>query len=419
MAEAKAPPLANLVRAGDAQTEAVAITPFVFMAHDVSNAYLVTTSDGDVVINTGMPDGAERSKALFAPHRTGPLRYIILTQSHADHYGGVPVFREAGTRIIGGPDWDTAIGDMTGLQPFFGKRTFKLWGATLKRDTPPKPVPSNEEVRPDIFVEDRLTLEVGERTFELISAPEGETIDNILVWMPKERIVFTGNTFGPVWLSMPFLNTLRGDKPRLVRNYLKSLAKVRDLGAEILITGHGEPILGKERIREDLDRMEAAVTYVRDYTLEGMKAGKTVHTLMREFEFPGNVAIGDFHGKASWAVRSIWQEYSGWFHYEDGTTALYGVPRSSVDADIAELAGGAGALAARAKAHAEAGRPLEALHLVQIALGAEPGHREALLVKKAASEALLEASGGKNLSETMWLRSEIAEIEAQLELGGG
>jgi hypothetical protein len=56
---------------------------------------------------------------------------------------------------------------------------------------------------------------------------------------------------------------------------------------------------------------------------------------------------------------------------------------------------------------------------VQIALGAEPGHREALLVKKAASEALLEASGGKNLSETMWLRSEIAEIEAQLELGGG
>ena len=113
-------------------------------------------------------------------------------------------------------------------------------------------------------------------------------------------------------------------------------------------------------------------------------------------------------------MRSIWQEYSGWFHYEDGTTALYGVPRSSIDADLAELAGGAGALAARAKGHADGGRPLEALHLVQIALGAEPGNREALLVKKQASEALLAASGGKNLSETMWLRSEIAEIEAAL-----
>ena len=65
-------------------------------------------------------------------------------------------------------------------------------------------------------------------------------------------------------LQDPFLNTLRGDKPRLVRTYLKSLAKVRDLGAEVLITGHGEPIIGKDRIKDDLDRMEAAVTYGRD-----------------------------------------------------------------------------------------------------------------------------------------------------------
>ena len=36
------------------------------------------------------------------------------------------------------------------------------------------------------------------------------------------------------------------------------------------------------------------------------------------------------------------------------------------------------------------------------------------MVKKAASQALLEASGGGNLSETMWLRSEIAEIDAKL-----
>jgi glyoxylase-like metal-dependent hydrolase (beta-lactamase superfamily II) len=409
------PKLADLVRAGDAQTEAVEITPFVFMSRDVSNAYLVTTSDGDVVINTGMPDGAGRSVALFKPHRTGPLRYIILTQSHADHFGGVPEFREEGTKVVGGPGYVEARDDMLGLQSFFGQRTFKLWGQTLKRDTAPKPIP---DVTPDVFVDDRLTLEVGDRTFELIHAPEGETEDNILVWMPKEKIVFTGNTFGPVWLSMPFLNTLRGDKPRRVREYLKSLAKVRDLGAEILITGHGEPIVGKERIRNDLDKMDAAVRYVRDYTLEGMKAGKTVHQLMREFAFPDDLRIGDFHGKASWAVKSIWREYSGWFHYEDGTTELYGVPRSSIDADIVELAGGADRLAEKAQAKLQADQPLEALHLIAIALGAEPDNRAALLVKKDASQRLLERSGQSNLSETMWLRSEIAEVDAKLAEAG-
>lgn len=405
------PKLANLVRAGDEQTEAIAVTDFVFQANDISNAYLVTTPEGDVMINTGFMDNAERTRRLLAPHRTGPLAFIIVTQSHADHFGGVPQFLEAGTQVIGGPGFNEALADMTGLQPFFGARTMKLWGSTLQRGGTPRPVP---EVAPDILVDRKLTVELGSRTFEIISTPEGETVDSLTVWMPNEKIAFTGNLFGPVWLSMPFLNTLRGDKPRLVRNYLKSLETVRNLDAEIIVTGHGDAVVGKERIRADLDKLHAAVSYVRNYTLEGMKAGRDVHTLMREFAWPAGLEIGEYHGKASWAVKSIWREYSGWMHYEDGTTALYGVPRSSVDADIAELAGGADRLAERARAKMEQGRPLEAIHLVDIALGAESGNVPALRVRKAAHEALLKECGGSNLSETMWLRSEIAECAKRL-----
>ncbi|VWX55043.1 MBL fold metallo-hydrolase [Novosphingobium sp. 9U] len=410
-ASGDAPKLANLVRSGDAQAEAIAITPFVFQANDISNAYLVTTSAGDVMINTGFMDNVERNKALLQPHRTGPLAFIVLTQSHADHFGGVPEFLEEGTQVIGGPGFVEANADMMGMQSYFGPRSGKLWGSTLKRGGTPKAPPM---ITPDILVDRKLTLELGERTFEIIHTPEGETVDGLTVWLPRERIAFTGNLFGPVWLSMPFLCTLRGDKPRSVRQYLKSLEKVRDLGAEIVVTGHGDAIYGADKIRADLDRMHAAVSYVRDYTIEGMKAGKDVHQLMREFAWPEGVAIGEFHGKASWAVKTIWEEYSGWFHYEDGTTELYGVPRSSVDADLVELAGGADKLAQRAQAKLDGGQPLEALHLVAIALGAEPGNQASLRVKKTASEALLAASGGSNLSETMWLRSEIAEVEAKL-----
>jgi alkyl sulfatase BDS1-like metallo-beta-lactamase superfamily hydrolase len=405
------PKLAGLVMAGNEQKEAIAVTDFVFQANDISNAYLVTTQAGDVMINTGFMDNAERTQRLLAPHRTGPLAFIILTQSHSDHFGGVPLFLEEGTQIVGGPGFNEALKDMIDLQAFFGPRSEKLWGATLKRGSAAKPVP---HVVPDILVDRKLTIELGGRTFEIISTPEGETVDNITVWMPEEKIAFIGNVFGPIWLSMPFLNTLRGDKPRLVRTYLKTLETIRDLGAETIVTGHGDPIVGKDRIRADLDRMHAAVSYVRDYTLEGMKAGKDVHTLMREFAWPEGLAIGEFHGKADWAVKSIWREYSGWLHYEDGTTALYGVPRSSVDADLAELAGGADRLAGRAQEKLDAGKPLEALHLIDVALGAEPGNVPALKVRKAASEALLRQSGGNNLSETMWLRSEIAECEKLL-----
>jgi glyoxylase-like metal-dependent hydrolase (beta-lactamase superfamily II) len=405
------PKLAGLVRAGDEQAEAIRVTDFIFQANDISNAYLVTTAEGDVMVNTGFMDNGERTKRLLAPHRTGPLAFVILTQSHADHYGGLPEFLEDGTQVIGGPGFNEALADMNGLQAFFGPRSRKLWGSTLKRGSTPKPPPN---VVPDILVDRRLTLELGGRTFELISTPEGETVDSLTVWLPKEKIAFTGNVFGPVWLSMPFLNTLRGDKPRLVRNYLKSLETIRDLGAEIVVTGHGEAIVGKDRIRADLDKLHAAVSYVRDYTLEGMKAGKDVHTLMREFAWPEGLEIGEFHGKANWAVKSIWREYSGWLHYEDGTTALYGVPRSSIDADLVELAGGAANLARRAQEKLDGGAALEAVHLTDIALGAEPTNAEAIAVRKAAHEVLLAECGGRNLSETMWLRSELAEMEAKL-----
>ena len=407
----KMPPLASLVLAGDGQPEAVAITDFIFMAKDISNAYLITTSDGDVMVNTGFPDNGARNLALLAPHRTGPLRAIILTQSHADHFGGVDMFKEDGTRIIVQERFPANSHDMLSMQAYFGPRSRKLWGSTVKRPASPPAIPN---VVPDVLVDRDHAFEQGGRRFELISTPDGETTDALTVWMPQEKIAFTGNLFGPVFLSMPFLCTIRGDKPRLVRSYLSSLDRVRQLGADLLVTGHGEPIHGADAIRAALDKMHAAVSYVRDETLAGMKAGKNVHSLMREITLPDDIRIGEFHGKVSWAVRTIWDEYSGWFHYEDGTTGLYGVPRSSVDADLVELAGGADALTARARAKVDADRPLEAIHLVDIALGAEPGNRAAIGVKKAALEQLLAASGGSNLSETMWLKSEIRTADETL-----
>jgi alkyl sulfatase BDS1-like metallo-beta-lactamase superfamily hydrolase len=412
MTEDSKPHLSSLIRAGDEQKDAIAITPFIFMAHDISNAYLVTTADGDVMVNTGFMDSRnqDRNAALLAPHRTGALRYIILTQSHADHFGGVPKFKEAGTKVIGGPGYNEAWSDMNKLQRYFGPRSFKLWGSTMKRGTAPPPPPN---VVPDVLVDRTLTIEQGGRSFELISAPDGETVDNLIVWMPREKIAFTGNLVGPVWLSMPFLCTLRGDKLRMVWNFLKSLEKLKALGAEIIITGHGEPIRGAERIAADIDKMHGAVSWVRDYTHQGMIAGKTVHELMHDVKLPDNLKIGEFHGKVSWAVRTIWEEYSGWLHYEDGTTALYGVPRSAVSADLLELAG-ADKLIARARRHLENGKPLEAIHLLDVVRGADPQNQDALTVYKTAHEHLLAASGGTNLSETMWLKSEIAAVDTRL-----
>lgn len=405
------PSLADLVRAGEGRHDADRVTDFVFTAIDQTNAHLVTTDDGDVMINTGFPASVERNRSVLAPHRTGPLRHIIVTQSHPDLFGGVPTFRESATQVIVQQTFRQNYQDIfERLRGALGPRTRKLWASVLG----PAMSASGPRVTPgdfpqDILVDREFAFEQGGRRFEVISTPGGETLDSLVVWMPNERIAFTGNLFGPVFMAVPFLNTIRGDKPRLVNAYLPSLERVRSLGADILVTGH-EVFRGADRIRASLEKLHAAVAWIRDYTLDGMNAGKDVHTLMREVRLPEALLISEPHGKVSWAVRAIYHEFSGWFLF-DRTTGLYGVNRSSIDVDLVELAGGASVLARRARSKLEQGKVLEAMHLIEIVRGAEPGCRSALEVQRDALSWLLEDSGRINLSETMWLLSELKEVE--------
>lgn len=81
---------------------------------------------------------------------------------------------------------------------------------------------------------------------------------------------------------------------------------------------------------------------------------------------------------------------------------------------VVELAG-CEPLVARAAEHLFKGRPVEALHLVETVMVAEPDHAGAIDVRLKALERLLERSDQQNLSETMWLRSEIEDTRAALE----
>jgi len=177
--------------------------------------------------------------------------------------------------------------------------------------------------------------------------------------------------------------------------------RVRDLRAEVLVTGHFEPVKGAERIEAELTRLRDAIQYIHDETVAGMNAGKDVRTLMREIALPAEYEVGQGYGKVAWDVRAIWENYSGWFHHES-TTELYPVGFDSVTADVVELAG-ADALRDRARAHLAADRALQAIHLAQLVPADHPGVRDVL---REAHEKLLASS--TNFWESAWLRDQIA-----------
>jgi glyoxylase-like metal-dependent hydrolase (beta-lactamase superfamily II) len=414
MAEGQKSGVDDLITAGEREPGAIAVNDFICMTRDISNSYLVLTAEGNVLINAGASYAAPRKQAAYGTFSSAPIRAAIVTQNHPDHYGGLKVLLPEGADLIVSARYPTGMAERQALASFYAPRTNKLWHGVVgdKMDRPAaKP---KAEIAPTVLVEDHHAFTLGGRRFEIIALPGGETLDGIGVWLPDGKIAFIGNLLGPAYLNVPNLNTLRGDRPRCPQRYIDSVSRIRDLAPELLITGHGDPIHGATRIRDDLDRMIEAMRSVLGQTIAGMAAGKDVWTLMREVRVPAEFGLAEAFGKTAWNVRSIWEQLAGWFHY-DSTTSLYAVPRREVSQDLAELAGGAGSLATRAAMLLEQGKPVHALHLIDIALEAEPGHPAAREVKRAAHQYLLDHGGTANLNESMWLKSELKILDTPEE----
>ncbi len=404
-----ASPLDRLVKQGESDQTAVDLGDGIFMSRNIANSYLVTTPDGDLLINTGTNFEAAQIKSRFARVSSRPLRTITFTQGHPDHVGGWSEFTGPGVATIaqaGHPDvreyWHH-------LHPFYVRRIMKLWGAFMDVEAQSATQPP-EPVLTESFI-DTHAIDLGGRRFEFLSTPGGETTDALVVWMPQHKTIFIGNLMGPFFGHVPNLYTLRGDKIRSAMAFIHSLDRVIALSPETLVNGH-DLFRGTDEILTTMTKVRDATTYLRDRTIDGMNSGADLWTLMRDVALPGELALPEVHGKVSWIVRAIWEEHAGWFRYES-TTELYDVPPASIWPDIVDLVGGTGNLTERAANHVENDRPLEALHLTDIVLAYAPTDCDALSVKRIALQQLLAASGRENHSEVQWLEQELGSINRE------
>jgi alkyl sulfatase BDS1-like metallo-beta-lactamase superfamily hydrolase len=404
-------PGADALRPASAE-KAEQIAPGIWCSPGLSNAYLLTTGAGRVIVNTGMGFEGPVHRANFDAVDPSPVRYIIFTQGHVDHVGGLDTVRDPDTTVVAQANWRAWRDDNERLLPYRASRSAFAFSETLTtgiqaihRRLGTTRLPGQSVPTVDLDFEDALTLDIGGRRLELIAVPGGETTDSLVIWLPDERICLCGNTFGPVFGHIPNLVTMRGDRYRDALTAIASVERVRDLRPELLVTGHFEPIKGVDLIAAELTRLRDAIHYIHDQTVAGMNAGTDVATLMREITLPAEYEVGQGYGKVSWDVRAIWENYSGWFH-QRSTTELYPVGFDAVTADLVELAG-ADTLVDRARTHLDAGRPLHAIHLAEVVSTAEAGHPGAREVLCEAHEALLK--GTSNFWERAWLSKQIAK----------
>src|SRR5258708_34382579 len=76
-----------LVRVGEDQREALKINDSIHQAIGFGNTFLVTTPEGNVIIDTSRPQVARRHQRLLKAVSSAPVEYIILTHRHGDQPG--------------------------------------------------------------------------------------------------------------------------------------------------------------------------------------------------------------------------------------------------------------------------------------------------------------------------------------------
>ncbi|MEP4149030.1 MAG: MBL fold metallo-hydrolase [Halioglobus sp.] len=390
----------------------------VYLATGVGNVMMITTDEGNVLFDTGLVLQTPKQLKALKEISDAPIHTIVLSHSHADHIGGTRFYAEDDTRIIAHRQFAEEQRYLMELEPYQYSRNRTLfpwmpaWG-----DRPDIAMMRYGGIEPDVTVDDwqDYTFTLGGVEFQVFGAPGAEGADNVVLWLPQQKILFSGDFFGPQFPQFPNVFTMRGEKVRKPMEYVKSLDFLIPLGIETVVPSHLDPSHGAEQISADMHRIRDAVQYVHDETVAGMNAGKTVYQLMKEIQLPANLDLVQNHGKVDWAVRSIWDYYMSWFHF-NSTTELYPVPASDVYADLAAVAGNE-ALHSLAQNYLLNNEPVKTLHVVEVLLAAEPVNRGALELRQQALAVLMEAAedGLSNDYEIYWLQSRMADTAARLE----
>ena len=401
--------------AWDPEAPAERINDHILMVRATSNVYVVTGDDGDVVINTAPAHQGERAKEKFEEMLGRPLNVakIIFTQSHPDHTGGWGVFAGPQTETIVQDAFEQICAERKLLGDFFTPRNARILAALLPPGTNGEFWFNAPDPAPLTAFGDEYEFEFSGRSYRLFTLSSGETLDALGVWMPQDKTLFFGNWAGAIHGAFPNFYTARGDRDRSVTQWLKHCEKMIALGPELLITGHEEPIAGAAAVKAALTKLRDAVQYVHDETVKGMNAGKRLSELRQEITLPAHLQTKPGRGPTDWYVRTVWEEYAGWFDH-DLTSDLYATPASAVWPEIAELAGGGAMLAQRAQARLDKGEMEEALHLIEIAMVAAPCDAAVLRTALAVFEALADATGGKHFDLLGWLEGQIIATKKAL-----
>jgi cyclase len=256
------------------------------------NAVAILSREGVLVFDAnGTPAAAAAVLAEIRKMTDAPVRYLVLSHWHWDHWYGAEVYNqafpdlqiithEAGRRLMMGPALAfNKPGLETGLPAYVASLEKKV-AAEEAADPKPAELPRHQQLLEDdrFFVEqktgvhhtfanvtfsDRLNLYLGDRHIQVLHYDRAVTPGDTFVYLPEEKVLITGDLLvNPVSFALSCYPT----------EWLRTLERMDALDARVIVPGHGEPLRDKDLLEATMEVMRQLLREGRDAKARGLTA---------------------------------------------------------------------------------------------------------------------------------------------------
>lgn len=244
----------------------------------MSNAAAVLTKEGWVVIDgLTTPELSKEFVDNLMKVKKAPILYAILTHYHVDHYYGMSTYKEMGAKIVAHEY----------LKEYY--QSGKAFQDLLERKERIKGLYDNVKLYPpDITVKDRFTLKVGDKVFEIINVAPAHTNNDLIIYMPKEKIIFVGDLV--VFNRTPALI----DSTASSKGWLKTLNEIKKMDIQIIVAGHNEPLK-----KDAIDYTIGYIQYLRENVKKLKDEGKfidEIKAILSNSPYNSSSMYSVFHG---------------------------------------------------------------------------------------------------------------------------
>jgi cyclase len=256
-----------------------------------SNCTIILTQEGVVLIDSGNePTDSQVVMKAVKQLTSLPVRVLIDTEPHADHTTGHFVFSPPAIVVA-------AAGATDSMKAAYNPQRM----ARLMESSPEMKVAAQgyRLVTPQVEFKDKMTLNVGERTFELSYLKNVHSEADTSIWMPNEKIVFTAASMG--------VNRVNNLRPFVtVTDTLNALKMMRAHNPEIVIPGHGEITTVAS-----LDTMEKYYNTLIERMRPLVAQGKSLEDIKKEFKIPAEYAKWDGQDRFDTNIEVVYRHLKG------------------------------------------------------------------------------------------------------------